>query len=77
MTIQDLTNNKARIIRTIKFQGFEVKATMEMMVNYLTTFDKPTMSNIDKLTRMCLTNAQAVYTYDDQLADRQKLMQIR
>lgn len=77
MTLQDLTNNKARIIRTIKFQGFEVKATMEMMVNYLTTFDKPTMSNIDKLTRMCLTNVQGDYTYDDQLEDRRKLMQIR
>lgn len=77
MTLQDLTNNKSRIIRTIKFQGFEVKATMEMMVNYLTTFDKPTMSNIDKLTKMCLTNPIGIYTYDDQLNDRQKLMQIR
>jgi len=57
MTLQDLTNNKERIIKKIKFQitmatTNNIKDVMEKMVAMLPQFEseKPTMSNIDKLT---------------------------
>lgn len=57
MTIQDLTNNKARIIKNIRFQitgctQDNIKAVMAKMVAMLPQFEleKPTMKNIDALT---------------------------
>lgn len=57
MTTQDLTNNKERIIKKIKFQitlanAENIKGVMTKMVAMLPQFadDKATMANIDKLT---------------------------
>lgn len=57
MTIKDLTNNKERIIKNIKFQitlatQENIKAVMTKMVAMLPQFadSKATMKNIDVLT---------------------------
>lgn len=57
MTIQDLTENRDRIISKINFQitkatNENVKAVMSKMIAMLPQFEneKATMSNIDKLT---------------------------
>lgn len=57
MTIQDLTNNKARIIKKIQSQitlatAENIKSVMTKMVAMLPQFvnEKTTMGNIDKLT---------------------------
>lgn len=63
MTLQDLTDNRERIIRKIKFQitlatNENIKAVMSKMVAMLPQFsnDKATMANIDKLTMKAITN---------------------
>lgn len=59
MTIQDLTNNRDRIIKKIKFQSnaADVKAVMIKMVAWIGSRKdisamKPTMGNVDKFTKM-------------------------
>lgn len=57
MTTQDLSNNRDRIVKTIKSQislatKEQIKDVMVKMVAYLPRYadDKPLMKNIDKLT---------------------------
>lgn len=57
MTTQDLTNNRERIIKNIKWQitlatKENISGVMTKMVNMLPQFsdEKPLMKNIDKLT---------------------------
>jgi len=57
MTTQDLKNNRDRIIKKIKLQitlatNEQISGVMNKMLAMLPQFenDKPTMSNIDKLT---------------------------
>lgn len=60
MTLQDLTNNRDRIIKKIKSQCSDpvaVKEVMTKMISWLNSREdiqsmKPTMSNIDKFTSM-------------------------
>ena len=63
MTIQDLTNNRDRIIRKINFQitkatSENIKSVMVKMIAMLPQFEneKATMANIDKLTMKAITN---------------------
>lgn len=57
MTIQDLTNNRERIIKKVKFQitlatQENIKGVMSKMIAFLPQYEgqKPLMKNIDKLT---------------------------
>jgi glucokinase len=63
MTIQDLTNNKSRIVKIINYQITKatqqnIKSVMVKMVAMLPQFadDKATMSNIDKLTMKAISS---------------------
>lgn len=62
MTLQDLTDNRDRIIRKIKFQitlatSENIKSIMSKMVAILPQFyaEKPTKANIDKITMKAIT----------------------
>jgi len=63
MKTQDLTNNKERIIKKIKYQitlctQENIKDVMVKMVAYLPRYadKKPLMSNIDKITNEAISN---------------------
>jgi len=51
MTLQDLKNNRERILNQIP-SYYDVKKIMGMMVNMLKEGDNPTMKNIDKMVKV-------------------------
>ena len=55
MTVQDLKNNRSRIIKKLKYQGVDVSYCMNEMVSFLNNDFykecKPLMKNIDKLIK--------------------------
>jgi DNA gyrase/topoisomerase IV subunit A len=55
MTIEDLKNNRNRIISQIPAH-YNKAEIMEMMVNMLQEDKNPTMSNIDKMVRVAKTH---------------------
>jgi len=70
MTIQDLTDNRDRIIKNINFQskskgaivGIMNKMVARLISNSNLQAQKATMGNIDKLTRSC---TESWIKYDD------------
>ena len=65
MTTQDLTNNKTRIIKFLKWQGADLKLSMEKMVKCLDASEKATMKNIDSLSRSCMVFAESNRTINE------------
>jgi len=64
MNLQDLTENRERIMKNIKKQSSEKEAivgVMNKMVAWLNSREdiqemKPTMGNVDKFTSMCIAS---------------------
>lgn len=83
MTLQDLTNNRERIIKKIQYQmtgdaaarQSMIKPVMTKMVAYLNREDyksmKPTMGNIDKLTSV-VTLSWIKYNYKPSMTQSEK-----
>lgn len=77
MTLQDLTDNKTRIVSKINFQitkatSENIKAIMTKMVAMLPQFEneKATKANIDKLTMKAITNyLKYSHNYTSEQAD--------